>query len=304
MEPSPQTNIAPPPAGAATHPGDAFDSADEVVIQPKRGWIGVEWSELVRYRELLYFFVWRDFKVKYKQAILGVGWSVIVPLMFLAIYAVIATFINGGASLRSTGVPVVLWTFCGLVPWNFLQRSITDGGASLLNNQHLMTKVYLPRLYLPTAAVSNGLVDMAIALGLLALIGTYYHFSMGFVPSWQIVFVPLLVLLAFIAGLGIALLLSAATVLYRDLRFLTPLAAQVGVWVSGVALDVHVFKPWKQALFALNPFTGIIYGFRSAITGEPWQWLYLGSSIVLSIGLLVFGLFYFRRVERRFADIA
>ncbi len=287
---------------AAPRTGDAASELDEVVIQPRRGWIGVEWGELYRFRELLYFLAWRDFKVKYKQAVLGVLWSVIVPMLSLGIYAVVAGF-AGGKSTLLPETPLVIWMFAGLIPWLFIQRAITDGGASLLNNQALMTKVYLPRVYLPAASCTNALVDMAINFGLLALMCVYFHFATGFTPGLQLLTLPLLVVLAWVAGLGVALFLSSATVLYRDLRFLTPFMAQFGLWFSAVALPVELFGEWQWA-FALNPFTGIVYGFRSAITGEPCPWLHVGTSIGLSIAMLVFGLFYFRRVERRFADIA
>jgi lipopolysaccharide transport system permease protein len=281
---------------------DAPSVVDEVVIQPRRGWIGIEWGELFRFRELLYFLAWRDFKVKYKQAVLGVAWSVIVPLLSLAIYAVVASF-AGGKNTLEPSTPLVVWMFAGLIPWLFIQRAITDGGASLLNNQALMTKVYLPRVYLPAASCTNALIDMAINFALLSVLGLYFHFTAGFTPGWGLLALPLLMLLAWVAGLGVALFLSSATVLYRDLRFLTPFLAQFGMWFSAVALPLELFGKW-QWLFAINPFTGIVYGFRSAITGEPCPWLHLGTAVAMSVGLLIFGLFYFRRVERRFADIA
>ncbi len=282
---------------------DAPSAMDEVVIQPRRGWIGIEWGELYRFRELLYFLAWRDFKVKYKQAVLGVLWSVIVPMLSLGIYTVVANLAGGKSTLKPE-TPMVIWMYAGLIPWLFIQRAITDGGASLLNNQALMTKVYLPRVYLPAASCTNALVDMAINFALLAVLGIYFHLTTGFTPGLGLLTLPLLVVLSWIAGLGVALFLSSATVLYRDLRFLTPFLAQFGLWFSAVPTPIELFSEKWQWAFALNPFTGIVYGFRSAITGEPCPWLHVGTSIGLSVAMLVFGLFYFRRVERRFADIA
>jgi lipopolysaccharide transport system permease protein len=275
---------------------------DEVVIEPRRGWIGLQWAELYRFRELLFFLVWRDFKVKYKQAVLGVAWSVIVPLLSLTIYATVAYIARANSHLDPM-TPILVWSFAGLVPWLYIQRSINEGGNSLLNNQALMTKVYLPRVYLPTAACGNALVDLAINLGLLGAICAFFAIYTGWIPSWHSILIVPLLLLTFIAGLGVALILSAATVLYRDLRFLTPFIAQFGMWFSGVVLPPETFGRYAW-LFALNPFSGIVAGFRSAITGQSFLWPHLISSVVMSVALLLFGLFYFRRVERRFADIA
>lgn len=280
----------------------------ETVIEPHRGWIGVNWAELSRYRELLAFLVWRDIKVKYKQAVLGVAWSVIVPLISLAIYGGLASVFAFQQYLTEPRPPILLWMFAGLVPWLFLQRAISDGGLSLINNQPLMTKIYLPRLYLPMAALGNAMVDMLINFSLLAAVAIYYYLRGEFSPSWQIMFVIPLMGLLYIAAMALSFFLSAATVLYRDLRFLIPFFVQFGLWLSAVPYPLSKFdseglQGWKL-MFALNPLTGIIAGFRSAITGQPWEWVHLCSSIVLCSGLLVFGLFYFKRVERLFADIA
>jgi lipopolysaccharide transport system permease protein len=283
----------------------AATSADEIHIRPRRGWIGVDWHELYRYRELLSYLVWRDVKVKYKQAMLGVAWGVILPLMSLAIYGGVAKAADFQEKLAGNPKPpILLWMFAGLVPWMFLQRAINDGGMSLVSNQALMTKVYLPRLYIPMSALGNALVDMAINLVLLIFLGLYFYLTVGWVPSWQVVFcIPLFVLLV-VAAMGLSFALSAATILYRDLRFLIPFFSQFGLWLGAVVYPLALFPPKVQYAFALNPLTGIISGFRSAILGEPWRWLHLGSSVVLCSALLIFGLFYFKRVERLFADIA
>jgi lipopolysaccharide transport system permease protein len=276
----------------------------EVVIQPHRGWIGIDWGELFRYRELLSFLVWRDIKVKYKQAALGLAWSVIVPIISLGIYGGVASVFRFGEFLADPKPPIILWMFAGLVPWLFLQRAINDGGMSLLNNQPLMTKIYLPRLYLPLSACGNAMVDMLINTLLITLVATYFRFSMGWTPTWQILFVVPLTLLLFVAALGISFTLSAATVLYRDLRFLIPFFVQFGLWLSAVPYPLNAFSEKWKMLYALNPLTGIISGYRSAITGQPWEWIPLCSSIVMCTALLLFGLFYFKKVERLFADIA
>jgi lipopolysaccharide transport system permease protein len=293
---------SPPPASPAAAP---TVQGNEIVIQPARGWIGVDWAELVRYRELLSFLVWRDVKVKYKQAVLGLAWSVLLPIISLCVYGGVALASGFSAKLAGDPAPpLMIWMFAGLVPWLFLQRAISDGGMSLVSNQALMTKIYLPRLYLPLSACGNALVDMTINVGLLGLIGLACFVQYGWAPGWQIVFVVPLVALLFVAALGLAFTLSAATVLYRDLRFIIPFIVQFGLWLSAVPFPLNLFGERTKMLFALNPLTGIISGFRSAITGQPWEWLHLGTSVVLSVALLTFGLFYFKRVERLFADIA
>jgi lipopolysaccharide transport system permease protein len=297
--------IATPTSFAAGTRDAVAPASDEIFIRPRRGWIGIDWSELVRYRELLSYLIWRDVKVKYKQALLGVAWSVILPLMSLAIYGGVAKYASFGDKLAGNPKPpILIWMFAGLVPWMFLQRAINDGGMSLLTNTQLMTKIYMPRLYLPLAALGNAMVDMAINVVLISLLGLYFLITTGWSPSWQIVFVLPLMVLLWIAAMGLSFFLSAATVLYRDLRFLIPFFVQFGLWLSAVVYPLALFPKNVQYLFAINPLTGIISGFRSAVTGQPWEWLHLGTSIVLCCGLLVFGIFYFKRVERLFADIA
>ena len=289
---------APPPPPA----GEVSDGLVETVIEPHKGWIGVDWGELLDYRELLYFLVWRDVKVKYKQAILGAAWAVFVPLISMTIYTVVGRAAKLDGSIVGDP-PYALYIYAGLLPWLFLQKSITDGGMSLVTQQNLMSKIYMPRLYLPAAACGSAMVDMCISFGILSAVGLFYFFTAGWVPSWQIVFLPPLLLLTWVAALGLALLMSAATVLYRDLRFLIPFISQFGLWLSAVVYPPEVFGK-KEVWLALNPLAGIITGYRSAILGQPWKPLMLASSVLMCSLLLGFGLFYFKRVERRFADIA
>ena len=275
----------------------------EIVIEPHKGWIGVDWKELVDYRELLYYLIWRDVKVKYKQAILGASWAVFVPLLGMIIYTVVGKAAGFMDKLPGTPPPYALYVYAGLLPWLFLQKSISDGGMALVTQQNLMSKIYMPRLYLPAAACGSAMIDMLISFAILSCIGLYYYVTVGWLPSWQIVFLPPLLLLTWMAALGLALTMSAATVLYRDLRFLIPFISQFGLWLSAVVYPPELLGNRAKWL-ALNPLAGIITGYRSAILGQPWKPLMLTSSVVMCSLLLVFGLFYFKRVERRFADIA
>lgn len=274
------------------------DDAPELVIQPRRGFIGVDWAELLRFRELLYFLVWRDVKVKYKQAVLGVAWAIFVPVLSMVIYTVVGHF-AGFAQRVGDGVPYAVYIYSGILPWVFLQSSISNGGMSLVNQQALMSKIYLPRLFIPSATIGGSLVDMALSILVFCCILAFY----GYVPSWQIVFLPLLIALQVIAGLGLALLLSAATVMYRDLRFLLPFISQVGIWLTAVVFPQEILERYANWL-ALNPLAGIVSGWRSAVLGLEWRWLQLASSAIICPLILLIGLYYFKRVERRFADIA
>lgn len=275
---------------------------EEIVIEPRRGWLGVNRRELWRHRELLYFLVWRDVKVRYKQTVLGVSWAVLVPVLSMLVFTVI---FGNFARLRDT-LPTGLqnaypvYVYAGLLPWLFFSNAISLGGLSLVNQQQLLTKVYFPRLFVPTATVGGGLVDMGLSfcvfLGLLA----YY----GIAPSMGIVFVPLLVVWTTFASLGIAYLLSALTVAYRDFKFVIPFMVQIWQFLSPVVYPSSMIPERYRWLLALNPLTGIIDGFRAALLGTPISWLSMGISALSAAALFSLGIMYFRQTERRFADIA
>ena len=285
----------------------------ETVIRPKKGWIGVDWAELVSHRELLYFLIWRDVKVKYKQAIFGPVWAIVVPLVQVVIYTVIG-ILMGLANRSVAGVPYTVYIYAGLLPWLFINTAIGGGGLSLVSNQALLSKIYLPRLFIPTAVIGSAIVDMLLSMivfvGLLAFFVVKTHGA--FVPSWHVVFLPFLFVLLITSALGICYILSALTVMFRDLKFIIPFITQLGIWMTAVSYPQAIFifkhadgtfsdyRPW----LVLNPFAGIVQSFRWAIVGEPLMVNQLLASIAWSVVLLIGGLFYFKRVERRFADIA
>jgi lipopolysaccharide transport system permease protein len=269
----------------------------ELIIRPRRGWTAIDWSELLHYRELLYFLVWRDVKVRYKQTVLGVAWAVLQPLFSMLIF----TFIFGRfAKIPSENLPYAVFVYAGLLPWQFFANGLTLAGQSLVNQQNLLTKVYFPRLFVPTASIGAGLVDMLISFGVYAVILVVY----GIAPSWQIIYLPLLVLLTCVTVLGFSYLLAALTVSYRDFRFVIPFMVQAWMYASPVIYPVSMVPPQYQWLLGLNPMVGIIDAFRAAILGKDWNLPMLGLSILIGCGMFVFGMFYFRKVERRFADIA
>ncbi len=268
-----------------------------MIIQPRSGWIPIDWREMWEFRELLFFLIWRDVKVRYKQTVLGAAWAVLQPLSTMVIFTVI---FGRFAGIPSENLPYAVFCYAGLLPWTFFANGMAQGGQSLVNQQHLLTKVYLPRLFVPAACVGGGLVDFAISFGVYGVILAWY----GIVPSWQIVFLPLLVALTVTAALGFAFTLSALTVSYRDFRYLVPFMVQIMMYLSPVVYPVSLVPERYHWILALNPMAGIIDGYRAAILGRPWNWTTLGISTASACVLLVFGLFHFRRTERKFADIA
>jgi lipopolysaccharide transport system permease protein len=279
----------------------------ELVIKPRRGWIPVDWRELWTHRELLYFLAWRDVKVRYKQAVLGVAWAVLAPVLSVAVFSLI--FGARGMNMNTSLPPGLqdktsLFIFAGLIPWMFISQAIGTGGLSLVNQQNLLSKIYMPRLFIPASTIGSGLVDMFISFGVFFI----WMLLRGYVPSAQIVLLPLLILLTVMLSLGMAFVLSAATVTYRDLRFLIPFITQIGMWLSFVVVPFKSVGPLQgktEWVLLLNPFFGIIDAYRSCMfTGWGWKPWHLLASVIWTLAILAFGLFYFRKTERRFADIA
>jgi lipopolysaccharide transport system permease protein len=275
----------------------AESDVPELVIRPRSGWVPVDWNELLNFRELLYFLVWRDVKVRYKQTVLGAAWAVLQPLFTMMIFTVIFGRVAG---FKTGDIPYPVFVFAGLIPWTFFASGVASGGQSLINQQALLTKVYFPRLLVPTSAVAAYLVDMMITMGLYAVILAAYRV----VPSWQVVFLPGVVLLTVVVTMGLSYSLAALTVLYRDFRYVIPFMIQALMYASPVIYPIRMLPEKYQVVFSLNPMCGVIESYRSCILGEPWHFSSLAISVASGLALLAFGLFYFRRTERRFADIA
>lgn len=297
----------PPDRLSPTDPAAANGTVLETVIEPKKGWIGLDWAELSRSRELLFFLVWRDVKVRYKQATLGVLWAVLVPLIQVMIFS---TIFGSGLNLASQLSPKVqhafpVFIFAAMLGWQVINRSLTEGGLSLVSQQHLLTKIYFPRLFVPTSAVGGALFDMMISLPVFLIVMAVYRI----VPPWTVVFFPALLVLTAMLGAGLAYLISALTVTYRDLRFVIPFVAQIWMYLSFVMFPVpesFLASPRWQVVFHLNPVYGIVSTFRKVLMGESpgWSWTHLASATAITVCLFVLGLFYFKKTERRFADIA
>ena len=277
-------------------PADSSDG-DEIELLPRSGWIAVDWRELYKARELLYFLTLRNVKIRYKQTVLGIAWAVLQPLMMMMIFTVIFGRL---AMMPSEGVPYPIFVFAGLVPWTFFANGVAQASQSLVNQQQLLTKIYLPRLFIPTAAAGAFLVDLAVSLGIYALLLAAYRI----VPSPGIFLSPFLIGLMLLATLGLSFLLGALTVSYRDFRYVVPFLIQILMYLSPVIYSVSMIPSRFQTILAINPMYGIIEAFRSSILGTPWNLTTLAISSASSLLIFILGLFYFRRIERRFADIA
>lgn len=275
-------------------PDDGF-----VVYERRRGWSALELGELWRYRELLYFLTWRDVLVRYRQAVIGVAWSVLQPLLTMVVFTVVFSFVLGVKS-PSSDIPYAVFSYSGLLPWNFFAGALTRSGVSLVGNSNLLTKVHFPRLVIPISAVLSGLIDLGISFVVLVVLMAAY----GLAPTWNIVFLPVFVALAFVTALSVSLWLSALNVLYRDVQYLIPFLVQLWMFVSPVIYPIDKIPagPLRVA-FALNPMTGVIGGFRWALLGQQFPHGYTWISLVVVGVLFVSGLFYFKRMESVFADV-
>jgi len=270
---------------------------DVTVIRPSIGWIAINWREMWEARELLFFLMRRDVTVRYKQTVLGVAWAVLQPVFSMLVFTIIFGTL---AKMPSEGFPYAIFVYAGLLPWTFFSTAVSTSSQSLVNQQALLTKIYLPRLFVPSTSIGSGLVDFAVSFVVFGGLMAYY----GVAPGWGMLAVPFLLVLTVVAALGLGLLLSAVTVTYRDFRYVTPFMIQVWMYLSPVIYPVAIVPSDWQWLLAINPMAGIIDGFRAALLGRPWNLTALAISTASSLVFLAFGLFYFRRTERRFADVA
>jgi len=268
-----------------------------VTIEPRKSWAALNLRDLWLHRELLYFLIWRDVKVRYKQTALGAGWAILQPLLTMIIFTLLFGRLAG---IKSEGIPYPVFAYSGLVVWTFFANAVTNSGNSVVNSANLITKIYFPRMLIPGAAVGAGLVDVAIALTILVPLIIYYKVSVGF----AVLIIPLLIVLTTLLALGTGMWLSALNVKYRDVRYAIPFLMQLWMFASPVIYPVSLLPPGWQWVLRLNPLTGIIVNFRIALFGkESFDWGSLAISVAMSVSILVYSAYSFRRVEQRFADI-
>jgi lipopolysaccharide transport system permease protein len=267
------------------------------IITPPGGWVPIRVRELWEYRELLYFFIWRELKIRYKQTALGVSWAIIQPLFTMIVFSVIFGRL---AKLPSDGLPYPVFAYCALLPWQLFAFAMTEASNSVVANRQLLTKVYFPRLLMPLAAVAVGLADFAVSFVILLAMIAFY----GITPALTIWTIPLWTLLAVVTALGVGLWLSALNVRYRDIRYTLPFLTQIWMFATPIAYASSIIPAAWRPYYALNPMVGVVEGFRWALVGgaaAPAQTVAISVAAVTV--LLVSGLFYFRRTESTFADI-
>ncbi len=264
---------------------------------PRRGLFDLGLADLYQYRDLLYFLVWRDVKVRYKQTAIGAGWAILQPFLTMVIFAVV---FGNFAGIPSDGLPYPLFAFAALVPWTYFAQAISQSSGSLVGDAKLIEKVYFPRLIIPISAAVSPLADFAAAfLVLLCMMGWF-----GIAPSWRILYLPAFLVLALAAALAVSLWLSALNVKYRDVRYTIPFLIQLWLYASPVAYPVSMVPEQWRLLYSLNPMVGVIEGFRSVLVGKaPPNLATVAVSAAVVLIVLVAGLVYFRQMERTFADL-
>jgi lipopolysaccharide transport system permease protein len=273
------------------------DSASVTIIRPPRGWLPIDLRELWAYRELLYFFVWRDIKVRYKQTVLGFAWAILQPLFMMIVFTL---FFGTLAKVPSEKIPYPLFSYAAVLPWTLFAEGLTRSSNSLVAEANLLQKIYFPRLLMPLSGVLSPVVDFAIALVVLAALMVYFSYA----PTIAILLLPVFLVLQLMLAVGVGLWLSAINVEYRDVRYVVPFLVQLWLFASPVIYSINwVPERFRTVYAVVNPMVGIIEGFRWAILGmEPPTYVFIGSVVIIVV-ILVSGAFYFRRRERTFADV-
>lgn len=276
---------------------DKKDKDIKLVIKPSHGWAALNLRELWLYRELIFFMTWRDLKVRYKQTLLGASWAILQPFLTMVVFSI---FFGNLAKVPSDGVPYPIFSYTALVPWILFSKALQDASRSLVANSHMITKVYFPRMILPLSSVMAGVVDFLIAF--VVLLGMMVFFNIF--PTVNVWVLPLFILLALVTAIGVGLWLSALNVLFRDINYILPFLTQFWMYLTPVAYPSSMIPSEWQVIYALNPMTGVVEGFRWALlgTGQPPGIMTLVSSIA-AVVLLISGMFYFKRMERLFADM-
>ncbi|MDT8436359.1 MAG: ABC transporter permease [Gemmatimonadota bacterium] len=274
------------------------DAQDGVIrIEPSRGWVPLRLGDLWEYRELLYFLTWRTVTIRYKQTVLGAAWAILQPFLSMVVFAL---FFGKLARLDSDGLPYPIWNYAALVPWTFFANGLTQASNSLVTNQNLVKKIYFPRLVVPISSVAAGGVDFVLAFVVLLGMMVFY----GIAPTANVLWLPPLLVLAFVTSVGVSLWFSALNVQFRDVRFTVPFIVQFWMFATPIVYSSSLLpQPWRT-LYGINPMAGVVEGFRWALLGtetRPGPMILVSTCVALL--LLVGGLYYFRRLEKTFADV-
>jgi len=276
---------------------DILTVKKEIIVEPPRGWLNLRLDELWEYRELLFFFVWRDITIRYKQTALGAAWAIIQPVLTMVVFSVIFGKL---AKLPSDGIPYPIFSYAALLPWQLFSRGIGDASTSLVINQNMITKTYFPRLFLPASSVLSGLVDFGIAFLVLLGMMVFYHIPL----TSRVLLLPAFILLVLVTALAAGMWLSAFNVRFRDVKYITPFLMQFWLYATPIAYSSSLIPEKWRTLYGLNPMAGVVDGFRWAMLGQSFA---LGPMFILSLivvlVLFISGLMYFQRMDRTFADL-
>jgi lipopolysaccharide transport system permease protein len=266
------------------------------VIEPARGWEFPDFKELNAYRDLFYFLVWRDIKVLYAQTVLGFSWAILNPLVQIIIFSIIFGRV---AKVPTDGIPYVLFSTVAIIPWTYMSDSMGTSSQSLVSGQNLLGKVYFPRIIFPLTSVLAKLVDFSISMMLVVTVMFYFHIS----PTWNLVYLPLLVLLMIIVPTGVGLWLSALAIRYRDVKFAMPFIIKMLIYSAPILYTASSIPEQYRFLYSLNPIVAVIEGYRACLLGLPMPWEFILPGSLVAVLVLIFGAIYFRRMERVFVDV-
>jgi lipopolysaccharide transport system permease protein len=266
------------------------------VIKPAAGWQLIDFAELFRYRDLAYYLAWRDVTVMYAQTIMGFAWAIIQPLIQIVIFSVIFGKV---AKIPSEGIPYVLFSTVAIIPWTYMSTAMSQSSQSLVSNQGMLGKIYIPRLFFPVVPVFSKLVSFFISLILLAAIMIYYRVA----PTWNLVYIPLFILMMMMVPAGIGMWMSALAIRFRDVRFAMQYIIQMLMYTAPIVYSASTIAPEYRMLYSLNPIVGVIEGFRACLLGTEIPWMYVVPGMVTAALLLISGMLYFKHMERVFADV-
>jgi lipopolysaccharide transport system permease protein len=293
-----------PSAGESVAAGSNAPTVDGLPvlrITPREGWFALDYHELWYYRELLYFFIWRDIKIRYKQTAVGAAWAVLQPFLTMLLFSLVFGRL---AKLPSEGLPVAIFYYSGLLPWMYFANALQNTASKIVENQNVITKVYFPRLMLPLSATLSGLVDFGVSFLMFAAMLVYYGIRDGLRPGWGFFLFPVFLLLSIVLAFGVGLWLSALNAIYRDVKYVLPFLVQFWMFASPVAYPASLIPAKWRWVYGLNPMSGIIEGFRWSLTGRgapPSRMLI--ASVIMILAVLVSGLAYFQRMEATIADV-
>ncbi len=288
-----------PSAISAPATGSGGAEKPITIIRPSTGWVAVNLAQLWSYRELLYFLVWRDVKVRYKQTVLGAAWAILQPAMTMVVFTVFFGRLGGMADRLPADLPYSVFVYASLLAWTLFSAIVSQASLSMVLSGNMISKIYFPRLLVPLSTAGTALVDFVLSLGLMAVLMAVN----SVLPTWNLLLLPLFVAGTVMAAIGVGTLSCALVVAYRDFRYVVPFVVQLWMFASPVPYPLSVIPPEWRPLYSVNPVVGMISGFSSCLLGQPFEWGCIGISFVSTLIVLAVGLFYFRQVERRFADI-